>query len=487
MAQAPHPPPGSSADSRRDYTRRPQDRDVPYCTAKRKRKLALQELYRSLELLKSYALLNRTAFRKLIQKFDKAANARPPLHYMNEKVSQAWFVKSDVLEGHIRAVEDLYARYFEGGSHKVTVSKLCSLAKKPTDESGSSFLSGFLIGTGIVFAAQGLVYGFQLLFNEDPGVRSQTSFLLQLYAGYFLMLLLFALLCIDCAIWTRKKVNYPFIFEFDQRIHIDWRRLAEFPSFFLLFGVSVWTNFSRYGVESLYFYYPLILIGITAIIFSRHPCLPTRAANGSSTRILLLAGIYPVEFRDFFLGDIYCSLTYSMANIELFFCLYANDWKEPVRCNSNHSRLLGFLMMLPPIWRFIQCLRHYRDMRNVFPHLVNGGKYPMTITASVILSLYRVSGTRTNLALYIAFSVSNIYASIWDLFMDFSLLQAHSSHFCLRDILALKRRWPYYGIMVLDPVLRFAWIFYAIFTHDLQHSTIVSFVVSLMEVLRRGM
>lgn len=27
---------------------------------------------------------------------------------------------------------------------------------------------------------------------------------------------------------------------------------------------------------------------------------------------LLLAGLYPVEFRDFFLGDMYCSQTYSM-------------------------------------------------------------------------------------------------------------------------------------------------------------------------------
>lgn len=27
---------------------------------------------------------------------------------------------------------------------------------------------------------------------------------------------------------------------------------------------------------------------------------------------LLLAGIYPVEFRDFFLGDMYCSQTYAM-------------------------------------------------------------------------------------------------------------------------------------------------------------------------------
>lgn len=75
---------------------------------------------------------------------------------------------------------------------------------------------------------------------------------------------------------------------------------------------------------------------------------------------------------------------------------------------------------------------------------------------------------------------------IWDLFMDFSLLQPQSRHTALRDILALKHRWVYYVIMIVDPILRFSWIFYAIFTHDLQHSTIVSFLVSFTEVFRRG-
>lgn len=77
--------------------------------------------------------------------------------------------------------------------------------------------------------------------------------------------------------------------------------------------------------------------------------------------------------------------------------------------------------------------------------------------------------------------------AIWDLFMDFSLIQTNSRHFLLRDILALKSRWPYYFIIIIDPILRFAWIFYAIFTHNSQHSTIVSFMVSFAEVLRRGM
>jgi hypothetical protein len=142
----------------------------------------------------------------------------------------------------------------------------------------------------------------------------------------------------------------------------------------------------------------------------------------------------------------------------------------------------------------------------VFPHLANCGKYFATILSYVALSLYRINDTHTNLALFVTFSTvngvytcksvlsysvfllaSNISIAVWDLFMDFSLLQPNSRNRFLRDILGLKRRWMYYAIMVIDPILRFGWIFYAIFTHDKQHSTITSFLVSLAEVTRRGM
>ena len=71
--------------------------------------------------------------------------------------------------------------------------------------------------------------------------------------------------------------------------------------------------------------------------------------------------------------------------------------------------------------------------------------------------------------------------------MDFSLLQTRARYRLLRDITALKQVWVYYMIGVIDPILRFSWIFYAIFTHNTQHSTIVSFAIALGEVARRGM
>lgn len=55
----------------------------------------------------------------------------------------------------------------------------------------------------------------------------------------------------------------------------------------------------------------------------------------------------------------------------------------------------------------MRSIRRYKDTRNIFPHLVNCGKYTASILAGAFLSVYRIDGTTKNLALFIAFSVIN--------------------------------------------------------------------------------
>ena len=57
----------------------------------------------------------------------------------------------------------------------------------------------------------------------------------------------------------------------------------------------------------------------------------------------------------------------------------------------------------------------------------------------------------------------------------------------LRNVLGYKRVLLYYVAMVIDPILRFNWIFYAIFFDEVQHSALVSFFIALSEIFRRGM
>lgn len=476
----------------RDYVKRKEDDHISYSVARRQLKIALGEYYRSLELLKSYRVLNQTAFRKMIKKFDKMSGRNMQTKYM-EKVNSAYFCQSDVLDDLLRKTEDMYALYFENGNHKHAVEKLRAKTV-PGNYYTQMFITGLSYGLSIPLFIQAVVKGVENMHNGDP----DALFLFQIWGGFFLVLLILCLFQINCLVWRHYKINYPFIFEFSGLSYLDAHELAVIPAVLLfIMCLFAWLGFHDFWPNHLEnIHYPPIFLGIVVTVF----LMPVPILQSSARKWLALAswrvlfsGLYPVEFRDFFLGDIFCSLAYSISNASFFFCLYATHWygvfpgqANGSTCGSSHSRILGFLNALPAVWRFLQCIRRYLDSGDWFPHLANMGKYGFAILYYAFLSAYRIDlGNNTYRSLFLVFaSINTLYSAFWDLFMDWSLMQ-ESKNFLLRNELGFKSKWPYYTAMIIDPILRCNWIFYAIYANQVQQSAKVSFLVAFSEVLRR--
>ncbi|KAF3919113.1 hypothetical protein ABW21_db0206245 [Orbilia brochopaga] len=475
-----------------DYARRAQTEHVRYRTAKRKLKAALVEYYHSLELLKSYSLLNREAFRKILKKFDKTAHTHIATKYLEEKVHPTPFASSEQIERLLTQTEDLFATHYEKGRRKHAVERLRTREPKKS-ATGPVFRSGIYIGMSLPLIVQAL-YEASSRGDDNYGMRheSEVSYLLQIWAGFAFPALFMLLFSACCRAWVLARINYVFIFEFDTRNNLNWRELMELPAMFILIqSILMWFSFTTFwgtGFDRIWF--PLIYICIVIAILLN----PFKFGYFYARKWLLYtmyrlfwAGYYPVEFRDFWSGDILCSMTYTIGTIPLFFCLWSRDWNTPTQCNSSHSRLLGFFTALPSIWRLLQCLRRYHDTRNAFPHLANGAKYGCGILYYMTLSFWRLNLSDKRLeAVFIVFAaVNSLYTSTWDLLMDWSLLNWYAPHRLLRPDLAYRRASLYYLAMIIDPMIRFNWIFYVIFAKQVQHSALLSFFVSLTELGRR--
>ena len=82
----------------------------------------------------------------------------------------------------------------------------------------------------------------------------------------------------------------------------------------------------------------------------------------------------------------------------------------------------------------------------------------------------------------------SVKSEFLDIFLTVAgLFSMEGEHPFLREHRGYKRPWVYYLAMILDPILRFNWIFYAIYANELQHSALLSFFVGFSEICRRGM
>ncbi|CAO3698897.1 unnamed protein product [Rhizopus stolonifer] len=454
-----------------------------YNLARSRLKKATTEFYRSLELLKSYKILNETGFGKILKKFDKTAGWKASKLY-TQKMNEYHWIKSQRIDEILNDTEELYIEEFASGHRRKGMSKL-RMPEKDEHYTPAAWRIGFYIGwTTALFAR---VIQLALDTNAQEYVPNM-YFSLQIYACFFLPILFCLGFALNTLVWTRCQINYKFIFEFDPRNNLDYHEFAELPSLMLLLlSFIMYIDFSQTFAPSVPSELcPLIFFVLsTAIMTCPFPILyySSRRWLCNTLGRIVFSYCFPVEFRDFFIADELNSLAYSFWTISYFFCAYVYHWLDfSDNCPVKLFWFTPFLASLPPWWRFLQCLRRYKDSKEKV-HLVNGLKYVTSISAALATGYRRMHHTLAIEIFWITCStISSIYTSVWDIKMDWGLLQPKSKNFLLRDDVVFYR-WTYYLATPINVALRFAWVLNMVALP--LSSDMIGFVTAVMEIYRR--
>ncbi|KAG0226777.1 hypothetical protein BGW42_003429 [Actinomortierella wolfii] len=456
-------------------------------------KAALYEYYRSLEMLKNYKVLNHTGFAKILKKFDKTAGWRAAKTYMNTKIEPSYFISSTILTDLIAETEEVFIDAFEKGHRRRGMAKL----RIPDSKNQTHHNVMLRIGIYMGLVAPLMVQAVQSAFSEETEREIPIwNSLLLVYGGLFITILFACLFGINMYVWTKSRINYKFIFEFDPRDNLDFHEYFELPIFFmLLLTLAVYLDFgTKYTQHVATAYWPLIFMCIALfILFFPLPVFhfTSRRWFIASMGRILASGYFRVEFRDFFLADELNSLSYSIEQFEFAMCAYTHEWEDlGVQCQTSHMWITPFLTALPPWFRFLQCLRRYRDTLEWFPHLLNAGKYFTSLINLFVYFSYRHYGSLELKAMWILCSfLTSVYTFTWDVYMDWGLFQfgkhgggAVGRPF-LRQELVYPHTWVYYAAIVFDFVGRFSWVSRLFLKHIDVY--ILSFSLALLEMLRR--
>ncbi|CCC67902.1 hypothetical protein NCAS_0A13440 [Naumovozyma castellii] len=522
---------------------------------------AILEFYLFLQLIKSYRDLNVTGFRKIVKKFDKTFQTNelnkfmafakqnftifkhidPNIKLMTNKMKQISSYQPIIFDELIPSneiddpilwweskVKDWYVNQLTNSpkSMKKNNKKLkkliiqYSLNEQMVHRNNRAIIQMTIAAWILGISSTSIANTIYLSFMS--GYTSYThKILFPIWGGWYMVLLISLLIISNCFIWHKSEINYRFIMfgEIKARSGTQFynndfatTRISlnlYFLSFFILpLSICALLSFHNENLFPYAIIYPLIATSlfiapkaISKYILPYWNKLKEIRVWILTTFIRLsLSGLYPVEFGDFFLGDIICSLTYSMSDIAMFFCIYFSD-KPSTTCGSSHSITMGILSCLPNYWRMMQCFRRWADSADWFPHLLNAIKYGLGVAYNGTLCAYRLSnherGTTRNTFIIVA-ALNALITSVWDLTVDWSLLQPDSNNWLLRNDLYLagKKDWEtgqysrarksfYYIAMVWDVLIRFQWIVYAIAPQTIQQNAITSFILATTEIIRR--
>uniref|UniRef100_A0A9J7X7R7 Xenotropic and polytropic retrovirus receptor 1 n=1 Tax=Cyprinus carpio carpio TaxID=630221 RepID=A0A9J7X7R7_CYPCA len=411
--------------------------------------LAFSEFYLSLILLQNYQNLNFTGFRKILKKHDKIFETARGADWRVAHVEVAPFYTCKKITQLISETEGLVTTELEGGDRQKAMKRLRvpPLGAAQPAPAWTTFRVGLYCGVFVALTVTVIITGVVKLVN---GEEKNVWPLVRIYRGGFLLIEFLFLLGINTYGWRQAGVNHVLIFELNPRNNLSHQHLFEFR--------------------------------------------------------VVTAPFHRVGFADFWLADQLNSLGVVLMDLEYMICFYSMElnWSKSEGelwikegggiCHSYSYGVRAVIQCLPAWFRFVQCLRRYRDTKRAFPHLANAGKYSTTFFVVIFSALYKTHETlpegQVFFYLLIACKIINsCYTLMWDLKMDWGLFDRNAGeNTLLREEIVYPQKAYYYCAIIEDIILRFAWtipLSLGIFTTFPNISDILATVLAPLEVFRR--
>ncbi|KAG1959690.1 xenotropic and polytropic retrovirus receptor 1 homolog [Pimephales promelas] len=470
--------------------------------------LAFSEFYLSLILLQNYQNLNFTGFRKILKKHDKIFETMRGADWRELHVEVAPFYTCKKITQLISETEALVTAELEGGDRQKAMKRLRvpPLGAAQPAPAWTTFRVGLYCGVFVALTVTVIITVVGKLLGDEEG---NVWPLVRIYRGGFLLIEFLFLLGINTYGWRQAGVNHVLIFELNPRNNLSHQHLFEIAGFLgVLWCVSILSCLFAKDTMIPIQVNPLALYGFFFFFLIN----PFKTCYYKSRFWLLkllfrvvTAPFHRVGFADFWLADQLNSLVVLLMDLEYMICFYSIElnWtnskgkllsKGGGICHTYSYGVRAVIQCLPAWFRFVQCLRRYRDTKRAFPHLANAGKYSTTFFVVIFTALYKTHENfeegQVFLYLMIACKIINsCYTLIWDLKMDWGLFDKNAGeNTLLREEIVYPQKAYYYCAIIEDVILRFAWtipLSLGIVNAYPNISDILATILAPLEVFRR--
>ncbi|KAI7750441.1 hypothetical protein M8C21_004694, partial [Ambrosia artemisiifolia] len=442
--------------------------------AEEKLEQAFVEFHQKLRFLKNYAFLNQLAFSKIMKKYDKITSRNASYAYM-KMVEESYLSQSEEVAKIIDRVEAVFIKHFCNGNRPQGMDTLRPKTKR--EKHRITFLVGCFFGLSLALMMAIIVSVHARDLLKSAGRTQYMNTIFPLYSMFGFLVLHILMYAGNVYFWARYRVNYSFIFGFKPGTELGFKEVL-----LLGFGLSVLTLAASM--------HAVILTAVCPFdIFYR--------ANRFFLLVCLwhciCAPLYAVTLPDFFLADQFTSQVQLLRNLQFYVCYYGwGDFKRRNAETCNNSKVYDVLFIVTaviPYWiRLLQCIRRWNDGRDSTQAL-NGLKYFSTIVALVTRTIYsQKGGIAMKVISAFTSGVATIFSTYWDIVMDWGLLTKNSHNPLLRDKLILPSRSIYFIAMVLNVILRLAWMQTVLDFHELPflHKNALTAIFANLEIIRRG-